>query len=298
MPGATSSAGTDARLDRRTFLGALGAIATAAVIKHPVQGIRFPDAASRDRLDKIGLQLYTIRDAMQADFEGSLRKVAQIGYSQVEFAGYFGHTAKQVRAILDRYQLTAPSAHVDMTAIRGDWHQTLEDAQTIGHRYVVCAWIDAKERSADGYKRIAGEFNAAAEVAKQAGLGFAYHNHSYEFAPVDGQLPYDLILENSNPSLVKMEMDIFWITKGGKDPLAYFAKYPGRFPMIHAKDMDAAGNMADVGSGTIDFATILAHGKQAGIRYVFVEHDEPRDPFADIARSYSYLRALNFTPAP
>ena len=122
---------------------------------------------------------------------------------------------------------------------------------TIGHKYLVCAWINDEDRSLDGYRKVGEEFTRAAETARKAGIEFAYHNHSYEFVPLSGQLPYDILLAASDPALVKFEMDLFWITKGGGDPLAYFAKYPGRFPLVHVKDMTADGRMVDVGRGRI-----------------------------------------------
>lgn len=247
------------------------------------------------QLDRIGVQLYTIRAAMERDFEGSLARVAKIGYRDVEFAGYFGHSARDVRTILDRHGLRAPAAHISTETIRGDWEQALADAQTIGHEYLVCAWINDADRTHEGYEAIANEFNRAANTALNSFVGFAYHNHVYEFKPLaDGHVPYDSLLRDTDPSLVKFEIDLFWMIEARRDPLAYFAKYPGRFPLLHVKDRDAAGKMVDVGRGTIDFRTIFAHANAAGVRHVFVEHDEPADPFASIEASYRYLRDLRF----
>ena len=275
--------------DRRTFIGSAAAGMFAA---SPLA--RMLGAASAERLGRIGLQLYTIRQAMESDFEGSLARVSRIGYREVEFAGYFKHPAEQVRRILRRHDLTAPSAHISLEDIRTRWDQTVADAHTIGHKYLVCAWINDEDRTVDGYRKVAGEFNRAAETARKADIEFGYHNHSYEFVPVDGQLPYDILLSASDPALVKFELDLFWITKGGGDPLAYFAKYPGRFPLVHVKDMSRDGRMVDVGKGTIDFRRIFADREEAGIRHFFVEHDEPANPFASIASSYAWLRGVRF----
>ena len=275
--------------DRRTFIGSAAAGVLGA---SPLA--RLLGATSMERLGRIGLQLYTIRKAMERDFEGSLARVARIGYREVEFAGYFDHSAEQVRRILHRHDLAAPSAHISLEDIRTHWDRTVEDAHSIGHKYLVCAWINDEDRTVDGYRKVAGEFNRAAETARKAGIEFGYHNHSYEFVPLDGQLPYDILLAASDPALVKFELDLFWITKGGADPLAYFAKYPGRFPLVHVKDMSRDGKMVDVGKGTIDFRKIFADREQAGIRHFFVEHDEPANPFASIASSYAWLRGLRF----
>lgn len=248
-----------------------------------------------DRLKRIGVQLYTVRDALKADFDGTLRKVAAIGYKEVEFAGYMGRTPAEVKRSLKQAGLSAPAEHVDLETLEKDWNATVEAAHTVGHEYLVVAWIDAARRSTiDEYKRIADIFNQLGRQANAAGLRFGYHNHAYEMAPLEGQVPYDVLLQNTDPELVCFEMDLYWTTDGGKDPLAYFAKYPGRFPLVHVKDRTANGQMVDVGQGTIDWAAIFAHRKQAGIKHEFVEHDEPGDPFASITASYDYLRALRF----
>ncbi|HYR98173.1 MAG TPA: sugar phosphate isomerase/epimerase, partial [Gemmatimonadales bacterium] len=177
------------------------------------------------------------------------------------------------------------------------WRAALDAAPVIGHRYLVLAWIPAEERhTLDDYKRWAERLNRAGTEAKAAGLQFAYHNHDFEFAPLDGKLPYDVLLAETDPKLVQLEVDLYWITKGGQDPLAYFARWPGRFPMVHVKD--SAGppdhRMVAVGAGKIDFKKIFAQSDQAGIKHYFVEHDDPADPFASIRASCEYLKQLEF----
>ena len=248
-----------------------------------------------DRLGRIGLQLYTVRDALAKAFEGTLARVAAIGYRQVEFAGYFNRSPQQVRAALKAVGLDAPSAHIPMADVRAHWPETLDAAHVIGHRYLVCPWIDEGDRKTlDGLKSVADEFNTAGEAAHAAGIQFAYHNHEWEFAPLEGQRPYDVLLERCDPKLVQFEMDLYWITHGGGDPLAYFKRDPGRFPRIHAKDMDRQRQMVPVGRGGIDWVTIFRRQREAGIHYVFVEHDNPTDPFESIRESYAYLSHLEF----
>ena len=279
--------------NRRDFIETLG----AAALGHALQP-RAPTPEPRaplHRLTRIGLQLYTVRRAMQADVEATLARVAATGYTEVEFAGYFGKSPGEVGAILDRHGLAAPAAHVSMAA--DQWRAALDAARVIGHRYLVVAWIPAEQRQTlDAYKRMAQDFNRLAAEARAAGLQFAYHNHDFEFAPLEGRLPFDVLLAETDPTLVQLEMDLYWITKGGQDPLAYFARYPGRFPMVHVKDSAGAPEhrMVDVGAGTIDFRKIFARRKQAGIRHFFVEHDEPADAFASIRASYEYLKRLEF----
>jgi sugar phosphate isomerase/epimerase len=258
---------------------------------------RLDGAPQFARLDRIGVQLYTVRDAVQRDLEGTLARVADIGYQEVEFAGYAGRTAAQVRDAVHRAGLRAPSAHVPLSALGQGWDQVLDDARTVGHRYLVMPWLDEKDRpNLDAYRRIADRLNRAGEAASRAGLRFGYHNHAFEFTPMENRLPYDVLLEATDPTHVLFELDLYWITKGGQDPLAYFARWPGRFQMVHVKD--SAGppehQMADVGAGTIDWARIFAHRKQAGIEHFFVERDDPPDPFASIAASYAYLKDLRF----
>jgi len=279
-------------VNRREFVAGLGGLAAAAT---PLSRLvsRFPFPVSR--IEKIGLQLYTVRGLMAKDFHGTLAEVAKIGYREVEFAGYFGHTPKDVRAALGMHGLSAPSAHMPFERIRSGWDQVLDDARTVGHEYVVVAWIPEEERrTADGWRRVGELFTSAGEKTRAAGMQFAFHNHNYEFTPVEGRIPYDILLESSDRSLVQFEMDLYWITSGKGDPLAYFKQYPGRFPCVHVKDMDAAGKMVDVGTGTIDWKRIFAQSGQAGIRHYFVEHDEPAVPFDSIRASYEYLKRLEF----
>jgi len=277
---------------RREVLQTIGAAAAAAALP------AWPAPDRDDRLKKLGVQLYTVRDALKADFDGTLRKVAAIGYQEVEFAGYMGRTPEQVKASLKAARLSAPSAHLDLDLLEKSWAPTVAAARTIGLEYLVVAWIDeARRTTLDDYKRIAETFNRLGKQARSAGLRFGYHNHAFEFTRIDGQVPFDVLLDNTDAADVCFEMDLYWTVEGGSNPLAYFAKYPGRFPLVHVKDRTAQGKMVDVGAGTIDWAAIFAHRKEAGIRHEFVEHDEPADPFASIAASYAWLRALRFQDA-
>lgn len=281
-------------MDRRSFLGTITA---ATLLRSKLAGAVDQHAEARDdrKLSNIGLQLYTVRFLMKKDFEGTLTKVAEVGYQEVEFAGYFNHSPQDIRAILDRHGLTAPSAHIDYEVLGDKWPGTLEAAKAIGHTYIVCPSIPDKLHNLDGWKQAAQTFNHAAEASHRAGIQFAFHNHDEVFKKIDGKVPYDVLLAASDPNLVKMEMDLFWIIKGGGDPLHYFDLYPGRFPLVHVKGMDKNGNMADVsGNGAIDWKRIFAQSDKAGIQHYFVEHDEPKAPFDSIRNSYEYLKNLRF----
>lgn len=285
-------------IDRRTFMGTMGAayLATTRMRAASVQ--------------RVGVQLYTVRDAMQKDFDGTLAKVAAIGYKEVEFAGYFNKPPQQIKEILSRNNLTSPSAHIDYASLTGDaWSKAIDVAKTIGHDYLINAWVDEAVRKEPGsWKRIAETYNRAGEISQKAGIQFAYHNHNFEFEPVDGKLPYDFLLETCDPKLVQMEMDLCWITSAGKDPVDYFRRYSGRFPLVHVKGLSkkpAQGaatpiaqvlpDITDVGhNDIIDWKRIFAHSKEAGIKHYFVEHDVPKDPFESLKASYDYVSTLQF----
>ena len=310
-------------MNRRTFIGSslaatLSAAATPAWAALPLN----PGLAQANpenpphQIDRIGLQLYTVREAMKSDFAGTIAKVAATGYKEVEFAGYFNHSPKEIRDLLDKDGLVAPSCHVDYTTVENKWPETIEAAKIVGHSYIICPWIDEKQRAAaGGWKRAADLFNKAGETSQKEGIQFGYHNHSFEFQPAEtlgGTLPYDFLLAETDPKLVVMEMDLCWISVAGKNPIDYFDKYPGRFPLVHVKDWvkDSTqssgykgamgqsvrynGRMADVGQGSIDWKDLFAHGGPAGTKHYFVENDDPKSAFNDIQISYNYLRDLRF----
>jgi sugar phosphate isomerase/epimerase len=283
--------------DRRAFLATLAAAAAggAAATGAPfLAAARDAVAATRPRRP-VGVQLYTVRSAMQKDVPGTLARVAKIGYREVEFAGYFGLAPKRIRALLDAHGLRAPSSHLQLAPFAAGWDAALEAAHVIGHEWLVVPWLDAAARGTlDDVRRTAAGFDRAGEAAKAAGLRFAYHNHDFDFIPVEGRRPLDVLLESTDPALVSFELDLYWAVKAGADPLAYFAAHPGRFTMLHAKDSSGAPahRMTEVGSGTLDFPRLLAAGRKEGVRHVFVEHDEPTDPFASITTSYRYLSKI------
>ena len=240
----------------------------------------------------LGIQLYTLRGEMQRDLEATLARVAGIGYREVEFAGYFGRSPQAIRTVLDANGLSAPAAHAGLDLLGEQWDATLEAATQIGHRYLIVPWIPEQQRSLDGYRQVAQQLNRAGQRARTAGITLGYHNHAFEFERTDGQVPFDLLIAETDPASVVLELDVFWTAKGGADPLAYITQNPGRVRLIHAKDMDAGGNMTDVGKGTLDFGAILRTGQQSGLEHVFVEHDEPADPFDTARAGYTHLRAM------
>jgi len=239
-----------------------------------------------------GLQLYTIRSLMQDDVPSALALVADVGYRHVEFAGYFGHPASELRLMLDDLGLAAPATHVSPADMAENLDAVVESALTMGHRYPVVYAIDPDSRATlDDYYRAAEQFNAWGEACDRAGLRFAYHNHAFEFESIDGQVPYDVLLEETDPALVDFELDLYWIRAGERSAVEYFERYPGRFTLWHIKDMDTGGRMADVGDGVIDFASLF-DCDDSGVRYAFVEHDNPPDPETTIRRSHLALAQM------
>jgi sugar phosphate isomerase/epimerase len=288
------------KTSRRGFLGQAAAqLAAAGLLK----------AAQGRSIDRLGAQLYTVRDLMAKDFEGTLAKVAGLGYKEVEFAGYYKQTPQDVKATLSRHGLTSPSTHIDYASLGDGFAAVVEASATIGHRYIVNPFLDEEMRKQpDVWQRVAATFNRAGEISKKAQIQFAYHNHHFEFVPVKGQMPYDLLLKECDPDLVKMELDLCWITVARQDPLTYFKRYPGRFPLVHVKGLrklpdapapapfeQAIPNITDVGSNDIiDWKRIFAASEQAGIKHYFVEHDQPPSPLDSLQTSARYLSALRF----
>jgi sugar phosphate isomerase/epimerase len=291
-------------MNRRRFLETAATISAATLFSS-----RFGWAAGEHKINKVGVQLYTVRDLMKEDFDGTIAKVAQVGYKEVEFAGYFGHTAEQVKDILQKNGLTAPSTHVQYDELDEKFPSVIEFSKTVGMDYIICPWIPEELRkSPDIWKQASEKFNKCGEQTKKAGIQFGYHNHWFEFLPTNGKLPYDELLKDCNPDLVKMEMDLCWAVAAGADPVKYFEKYPGRFPLVHVKDLKTkpkitsggAQNYGDtvdlteVGSGIIDWKRIFAHAQQAGIKHYIVEHDHPKQPIESITKSYQYLENLRW----
>lgn len=259
----------------------------------------------------IGLQLYTVREPMASDPAGTLAKVAQIGYNSVEGATYtgtenfYGMDAAAFKKVLQQNGLIMPSAHYRLgeeqqngADVKGtmlhDWQKAVDDAAAVGVKYMVCAWLAPSERGAlDHYKQLAGHLNKAGETCKKSGIQLCYHNHDFEFEKQNNQFPYDVLLNETDKDLVKMEIDLYWVNKAGQDPIKLFNEHPGRFPLWHVKDMDKTPqhNFTEVGNGVIDFKSIFKMADKAGMKYFFVEQDQtPGSPFDSITKSITYIK--------
>jgi sugar phosphate isomerase/epimerase len=254
---------------------------------------------------KIGLQLYTLRDDMGKDPKGTLAKVAAQGYKTVETYGYgdgkwFGMNAAELKSTLKALGLSTPSGHTFPASIflqkgwEEKWKPAVTDAKAVGQEFIVIPWLEEEHRnSANNYKKIAAALNKAGEICKKTGIKLAYHNHDFELAPLEGTTGYDILMKNTDARLVFFEMDIYWVSKAGKDPLALFAKHPGRFAMWHVKDMDNTPKkfFTEVGNGVINYKKIFNYAKQSGMKYFFVEQDMcPGAPLDSTAKSIAYLK--------
>ncbi|MFT3932118.1 MAG: sugar phosphate isomerase/epimerase [Chitinophagaceae bacterium] len=261
----------------------------------------------------LGIQLYTVRDEVAKDLEHSLSEVSKAGYTMTELYGYdyktrqfFGLSVKDFSALLKKYHLTTPSGHYNINdMVYGaeynwdSWKKLLEDAKILGNKYVIVPYIDDKHRTPDDFKRIAERLNKAGELSKAVGLTTGYHNHNFEFETKIGDATaYEYLLKNTDPKLVKFEMDLYWFANAGQDPIQWIKKYPGRFPLWHIKDMEAKtegqakGQTCEVGKGVIDWKKIFTQQAAAGVDYVFVEQEQYRRPvFECIKISADYMKA-------
>ncbi len=265
-------------------------------------------AGSTTKKRRLGIQLYTIREAVSKNPEKALEKISSLGFTDLEIYGYdgnfFGKNRNEFQSILNNTGLKVVSSHHQTGVIgegkgtlRNNWEKSVEDLKFIGSEYMVCSYLVPKERTIENYKNLPVILSQSAEITQQAGIEFCYHNHDFEFGKLtDDQLIYDFLLENTPSDLVKMELDLYWIIKAGFDPLHYFEKYPGRFPLWHVKDMHSkTKDFAEVGNGSIDFKKIFEFRKKAGLKYWFVEQDSSdKDIFESVNMSKKYIDNNSF----
>lgn len=253
----------------------------------------------------VGIQLYSIRDAMTADVPGTLKKVSDIGYKNLELAGYsngkfYGYAPAEFRKMVTDLGMVALSSHtqVESAAVSVDQAKLAADAHAeLGVKFCIHPWIEEVDRNIEKYKKIIADCNEIGKIMKGVGIQFGYHNHNFEFANVNGLVPYyDIFLKEMDADLITMELDLFWASKAGQDPVEMFKKYPGRFQLLHLKDMHTKqepffevkkDDICSVGEGVIDFKRILASREVAGTKYLFVEDDNQGNgkPFEGIDAS-------------
>jgi sugar phosphate isomerase/epimerase len=292
--------------DRRGFLKTTTAGALGMMVLSPL-GL---SSCTRDRKSfRVGLQLYTIRDAMDADVPGSLQKVSDLGYKYLELADYaegkfYGYAPSEFKKLVDDLGMKVLSSHTEVEAagITMDNAKILADAHAeLGVEFCVQPWVEEVDRNIESYKRMIGDWNQVGQIMKNVGIQFGYHNHNFEFANIDGVVPYyDIFMPEMDAELITMEIDLYWVTKAGQDPVEMFKKYPGRFQLFHLKDMYTETDpyfdvikedISPVGDGLIDFKRILAAKEIAGMKYFFVEDDNQGNgkPFEGIESSITNL---------
>lgn len=274
---------------RRKFMTATMTVLAAASVTPA-----FALSANNRRVENIGIQLYTLRNAMQNDMAGTLAKVAELGYTEMEFAGYFGNSARDVSRMLASNGLSSPASHVGINLLREDMMGQLDYAAELGQKYIIIPAVGGNEREAHHYYQHAEFLMRLGEECKTRGMVAAYHNHDFEFQTPGDELGMDILLNNTDPALVSFELDLFWAVHAGVNPIDYFKMHPGRFAAVHVKDRTANGDMVDVGEGVIDFEEIFSFIEVAGIKHFFVENDQPRDEFNSVAYSINTVQQYRF----
>lgn len=316
-------------MNRRQFIGSSVAI-TSSVLAGKDAFAKSP------LLKKVGIQLFSLPKLLEKDFSSGIRLLSKLGYSEIEMygpfpfsaksaierwaavtpalgfsgSGYFGKSAQEVKSILATNRLSVPSIHTDLETLRQNMTQLGEAANTIGFTYVTLPAIPPENRKTlDDYKKTIDEFNKIGEQAIKAGLRFAYHNHGYGMQELDGKIPLQMIIENTDPKLVFLEMDLYWTVAGGGDPVEYLKKYPNRYKMMHVKNMkqkvkfsgDGGDSnqwielfpyMATANEGVLDLNTIIKAAQKSGVLHFFVEQDMVKDPDIALKKSIDYLKSL------
>ncbi len=244
----------------------------------------------------VGVQLYSVRKEMLADAAGTLKRLAKIGYKELESArsekgNYYGLKPKEIKKIANDLGMNVRSGHVN---IDKDWQRSIAEAAEAGQQYLICSSMPSRGQTIENYQKAADIFNKAAEDCKKQNLIFGYHNHEEEFEKVNGQVLYDILLDRTDTKLVTMEMDLGWLVVTGNDPFTYFNKYPNRFPLWHLKDMDLTKKQStEFGKGGVDIKKLIANGKKAGMKYFFVEQEEYTvSAFESLEFDYKYLNNL------
>lgn len=262
-------------MQRRDFLKTTTATLALTAITGKIAGCSTSSFSGSGSIKDFGLQLYTLRDLMPKDPKGILRQVAAMGYNQIEsydhetLGIFWGMKNTEFKKYMDDLGMKLISSHCDHTR---NLENTADQAASINMKYLLCPWI-GPQKTLDAYKSAAESFNKAGEICRQRGIRFGYHNHEYTFNKVEGQFPQDILMRNTDSSLVDYEMDIYWVVFAGQDPVEWLKKYPGRFPLSHVKD-GRSGKTATLGTGTIDYPVILKEAKNAGMKYFMVEQED------------------------
>ncbi len=323
-------------IDRRAFVNLLGAGAAGLYVAGRSSSSEAAPFEETPLIERVGLGLFSIPHLLEEDFEGTMRLLADIGYKEIEIygpypfsvpaahemwaalapqlgfsgSGYFGMAPEALRSLLDETGLSAPSLHIDLGTLRERIDETGEGVRALGARYAGIAAIPEEERTTlDDYRRLADEFNEIGRQAVERGFQFLYHNHGYGLQEMEGAIPMHILLERLDPSVVALEMDIYWTIAGGGDPIEYLQTWPDHYRLMHVKDMAEPvrfeGNgdnpsewmelfpfIASAGAGVLDIPAIVAEAKTAGVEHFYVERDLAPDPMDMLQTSFDYLNSL------
>jgi sugar phosphate isomerase/epimerase len=326
-------------LSRRRFLAASTAATAAGLVAARATAATAPGHAPRattDRLGPIGVQLFSLPKLLEQDLDGALAMLAGLGYREVELfgpypfcvpealeswkalepqlgfsgSGFFGRSARQMREALDRHGLSAPAAHIDLATLRQRLPQVGDAAAQLGLKYIGISNIPPEERrTLDDYKRMADDFNAMGHKAQPLGFKILYHNHGYGLHPMQGEIPFRVLMDRVDPTVVAAEMDLFWTVAGGADPVALLADYPRHYRLMHVKDMSKQGRfagdggdasqwfalfplMTTAGNGVLELPRILGQARRSGVEHFFVEQDLVANPPEALGASIRFLRAM------
>lgn len=288
-------------IKRRDFIKTAAVVGSGIMLSSYLPGCKSA-AISKSVRDSFGLQLYTLRDVLPNDPKGILTQVASFGYKEVEsFEGskgmFWGMKNTEFKKLMDDLGMKIVSSHCD---INKDFDRKAAEAAEIGMNFLICPYL-GPQKKADDFKKFAETFNQRGEVCKKNGIRFAYHNHDYGFVPVDGQLPQDILMQNTDQNVVDFEMDIYWVVTAGQDPIAWIDKYPGRFKLCHIKDRKKGADprdrdaSVDLGTGSIDFKKILNEGGKKGMQYYIVEQEAyvNTTPLAAAKADADYLKTFH-----
>lgn len=280
---------------RRDFLATLAA---ATALPSIARALPHDSARPAHRaFDRFGVQLYMVREEMRSDMDGTLVRLAGLGYREIEWWGNWQQPATEIRAALDRLELRTPSAHVELRDLSPErLDASLERAAIMGHSALLIAWTPPEARkTVEDWQRLGALLSTAGEKAAKVGIRTGYHNHDFEFAPLGDTTALEILLDASNPAVTTFELDCYWAFKAGVDPLALLRRHPRRFTMLHVKDSSAAPEFTqmDVGAGIINWRALLPAALAGGVAHLFVEHDSPTDPFGTAANGLRYLRGLS-----
>lgn len=283
---------------RREFLTQAGLVSAAILVSPTVLKAATPS--------KIGIQLYTLRDELPKDVRGVIAKVAKAGYKEVETfgynkqSGYWGLSSKDFSALLKEHGLTTPSGHYDCNSFfkngsMEDLNTYIDVAHTTGQKYIIVPSLnESLIKTKQDFKNVAANMNKLGKILGKEGLKAGYHNHNFEWKPADGTTFYDTLLAETDPALVHMEMDIYWVVRAGQNPGEIFRKHKGRFAFVHVKDRDKTNPniTTEIGKGDIDFKKIIPEAKAAGVKYFIMEQENFTniDPFVSITESANYMK--------